>query len=95
MKKFSNFDVLLRPKLWLRNYPINEGWDDKLNQLMDDGVGVRRLNDYAVVFDDGTVVWVGNFPYAYGANRLNYGYLPSRKTVLRLAKYIALNMRYK
>jgi len=95
VKKYSNLDVLLRPKLWLRNYPVNEGWDDKLNQLMDNGVGVKRLNHYEVVFDDGTVIWVSNFPYAYGSNGLNDGYLPSRKTALRLAKYLALNVRYK
>jgi len=92
VKRYSNIDILMRPTFWLRIYPTNEGWDKKINQLIDSRVGVKRFSRYQVIFDDGTVVWVSNFPYAYGSNGLNDGYLPSRKTVLRLSEYIAKNI---
>ena len=82
--------VLLTPSIWLRNSPTNLGWSYRLNTLMDNKTKVKLLSSCTAEFEDGTSVWVANYPYAYGSNAKNDGYLPTRKTALRLAEYISL-----
>jgi hypothetical protein len=57
---------------------------------MDNKAKVKLINNYIAEFEDGTRIWIANYPYAYGSNAKNDGYLPTRKTALRLAEYIGL-----
>jgi len=83
--------ILLTPSIWFRNYPINLGWSHRLDTLMDNNIKIVLLDSYTAEFEDGTSIWIANYPYAYGSNAKNAGYLPTRKTTLKLAEYIGLH----
>jgi hypothetical protein len=100
----KNLKFIFKPMYWLMNNPYSEGWDDLLNHLMiqykDDYV-LGHVNDgkiYTIKFGD-FVVWVQNYPYAFGtlyeAPKVytekvpGYrGVRPSRLTILKLHKMI-------
>ena len=76
-------------RIWLtsvRNFKVNEEWDIKLNQLLDDNEPVEILNEYYAKIGD-QQIWIANFPYAsfsgYGSNTRC---LPTRKTAVRLTE---------
>lgn len=83
--------VLLHPSFWIMNYPYNEGWDKALNEAMDNKAMVFKQGACRIELD-GLEIWVANYPYAYGTNTVS-GIRPSRRTVNRLASYIAYNSR--
>jgi hypothetical protein len=81
--------VAVRPHFWLMNYPHSAALTAWINERLDAGEAPVRLDEYTVRFG-GRVLWVRNYPYAYGriyegnAPRL----LPSRRTIYRLAQAI-------
>lgn len=68
------------------NKSFSKEWDRQLNELLTRHTFVGRLLDekvYVITFDEGTKVWVSNYPYAYGYN-CRTEVRPSRLTILRL-----------
>lgn len=58
----------LWPKYWLQNSPTNYEWDAILNDLLDKH---DPKPSYLTVSLGNVEVWVGNWPYAYGAPYAN------------------------
>jgi hypothetical protein len=76
-------------RIWLtpmRNFKVNEEWDTKLNQLLDDNAPVEILNEYYAKIGD-QQIWIANFPYASFTGRgSNARRLLTRKTAVRLTE---------
>ena len=101
-KQIRSLQFIFRPRFWMMNDPFNQEWDDKLNQLMDKfepEYGKPNSIDGHVhtVSFDGNVVWIQNYPYAYGTP---YGFWgtspeirPSRLTILRLRDLVTETQR--
>lgn len=70
--------------------PYSEGWDKKLNQMMDENKTVEY--GYLTVCIDGIEVWVSNRWYSYahphGSKNKLPAVRPSIKTMIRFSKYI-------
>lgn len=63
-------------------------WDTRLNALLDQGYPPTA--GYLTTSINGTGIWIGNYPYAYGhmySSGKESG-MPSKATKLRLRKYI-------
>jgi len=76
--------VITTPKCWDRLYPYNKDWDDKLNSLLDSG---EKINIGLYTSNIGNItIWTSNYPYCFGRlyGPIEFGILPSRKTVFRL-----------
>lgn len=80
--------VLIDPRFWLRNFPVDHGWSDDLDALLKRGVlayrrtDTNRRNTARIGERD---VWVSNWPYAYGREwGINRKSLPRRATALRM-----------
>lgn len=54
----------LWPKYWLQHGPTNYEWDAILNQLLDKH---EPKVSHLTVYLGKVEVWIGNWPYAYGA----------------------------
>jgi len=82
---------IVNPGFWVSNYPTSDEWDTKLNEMLDN----PKFEDggpYTVKLN-GNLVWVSNYPYAYGflykpLGRRTERLLPSRKTRIRLRKAV-------
>jgi hypothetical protein len=76
-------------RIWLtpvRNFKVNEEWDAKLNQLLDENEPVEILNEYYAKIGDQRI-WIANFPYAsFSGHGSNARRLPTRKTAVRLTE---------
>lgn len=70
---------LFRPQFWVSNYPVNDTWDRILNELIDHHSTVEIQGEYTLSLD-GVVVWISNYPYAFGYNYKRPGQLPRRRT---------------
>ncbi len=86
MKEF--FYRLLRPRHWLRNYPTSAAWDSYVLRCIADGK-IKRLDRYTADLD-GKVVWVENYPSAYG-QRYPGEVMPRASTVDLLAEALAVS----
>jgi hypothetical protein len=83
----------MTPRYWLANEPVNSIWDKKLNEWLDDpNATIERYDKYCAIVNKKVLVWIENYPYAYGNF---YGYrgplqgfdnkeLPARSTRIRL-----------
>jgi len=73
------------------NYPVDPFWDDVLSEALDRHMPVMMSDLYAMV--GGHVVWVGNYPYAYG-NKYNTDALPRMATRRRLHQMLLSQPEY-
>lgn len=77
---------LAGPKL----HSVDQGWDEKLNALLDGGL--PTVGRFDVRFKDGTEVWLSSWPYAFGSFRsqdARHEYvLPRPATQLRLYRML-------
>ena len=48
-----------------KQYPVNNTWDDMLNNLLDNH-HITEVDRYTVTFDSGKQLWIGNKWYAFG-----------------------------
>ena len=79
------------PQYWYQNYPTDWIYDRVLNELLDKKPIITDMSEFTVTFNNITVIWIGNFPHAYGdlyysSNVGEHGGLPSVSTRLRLQK---------
>lgn len=89
MLYFEMFKVwvsVLGGSLFQESY--SEGWDKKLNELMDQDVEVRT--SYHTVILDGIEIWTSNrwYSYAHAYGKKFPKARPSIKTMIRFSKYI-------
>lgn len=69
----KNLQFIFRPNYWIMNESYSKGWDELLNHLMTEHKDDYVLGDvnpldgkiHTVSFGD-FVVWVENYPYAFG-----------------------------
>lgn len=52
------------PKYWFQNDPTDWAWDEALNALLDRHK--VQENSSSTVKVGKAIIWVGNYPYAYG-----------------------------
>lgn len=79
---------ILRPRHWIRNYPTSTAWDAFVLGAISRGDVSRRTSNRAKV--GGKVVWVGTYPYSYGAP-YDGEVMPSARTVDLLAEALAVS----
>lgn len=78
-----DWERLLKPRYWIQNYKTNWDWDGILNDLLDK-YEPEDVSPLTVRLGK-VVVWVGNWPYAYGtAHFPSADVLPSVETRKRL-----------
>lgn len=95
-----NIFSVLNPGFWLRNHRTNKVWDNALNKLLDKNPKITDVTRHTCKLD-GIKVWVANWPHAYGHKYISFAStlsekkvnkaLPSRRTILRLRKYLYEN----
>jgi hypothetical protein len=76
---------ILQPSCWVRNHPACKYWDAELNAQLDN----PTFTDFGkhTVKLNGSLIWVANYPYAYGTARHSAeDALPFRSTVRRLRR---------
>ena len=91
----ANLQILLMPSIWYQNSAFADMEHDRwLNALLDTCPAPGPLRwpfeaDYRVVLG-GKSIWVANYPFAYGNTHENFATSgrPTRKTILRLHKYL-------
>jgi hypothetical protein len=100
MKLKTILRILVTPKYWVRNHETSKTVSAFINDALDRGCEVRRLNQHEIELD-GMVIWAGNYPYSYGMLRsrtrvvsfgkdkkhlwpINLNLMPDRETVFRL-----------
>lgn len=75
------------PNFWLQNYPTNDHWDRILNDLLDMH-DLKRVGSCTVKIGP-IVVWIANYPYAFGSPRVPMQLcLPRVRTRRRLKKLV-------
>lgn len=91
------FILGMMPWHWLRNHFTDNAWDKTLNDLLDDpNTKIRHYHyGYNVIINDDILVWVANYPYAYGdyyGTKKDCGFgsngLPKRSTCVRLKEIV-------
>lgn len=75
---------IVSPSFWIQNNPSCPFLDDFINDCLDKG-DVEIVNAYYVKLRD-RLVWVQNYPYAFGRDDRNV--LPYPLTRVRLNKHI-------
>lgn len=98
MKKILNevywfLYFLIRPNWWIRVYPYSKEWDNRLNQVIDNNTKIKNITEYWCQFEDGTNVWISNYPFAY-ALLPKVKVLPKRITALKFKEYIVKNLNF-
>lgn len=73
---------ITKPSFWIQNYPSNSVLDEWLNEQLDKQLPVI-VDKHHVKFGD-KLVWVENYPYAYGYVIGMAGILPFARTRKRL-----------
>lgn len=81
------FFRLIRPAHWLRNYPTSLAWDAFVLRAISEG-NVFRVDKYTACVG-GKTVWVGDYPFSYGAPYPGE-VMPRASTVVLLAQALAL-----
>lgn len=86
---FHILGVIFDSRFWYRNYDVSHEWSDYLEAKMDKGEPVEVLDEYRCKLGN-VGIWISNWPYAFGYKLPSYAckFLPRRKTVIRLRKYI-------
>lgn len=85
--------ILLTPSCWLRNYSTNKFLSVRINNAIDREADVILHDNYRVIMD-GMLIWIENYPYAFGQVSGQRG-MPDRTTVFRLVDYIDSKLAYK
>lgn len=57
--------TLIHPRFWINIYPVNKSWDKWMNDALDKEAPVE--NTHLTVKLAGKIIWVGNYPYAFGS----------------------------
>lgn len=83
LKYLIRFSFIFRPTYWVRNYRCSEEWDKELNSMLDKPV-FEYTGSHTIKLN-GKMVWISNYPYAYGSPyEWGVEVLPRRETVIRL-----------
>ena len=69
---------LLRPRHWIKRNTFNKDWDQFVLNAIASGQ-IQRFDEYHAKVD-GVLVWVKNYPYAYGTPDFA-DVMPSARTV--------------
>ena len=99
---FRSFKYILEPDFYHMNYPYDEEWDRLINEAIDQGhtLQIKKPEDYLwgspcqarmKVGDKNCLIWVSNYPYAYGYDLSipeQARCRPSRLTIEKLRTYI-------
>lgn len=88
-KRLADFlFIFFHPECWMDNHPVDDAWDAKLNQMLDNPkFEAERVGARFTVKLNGHRIWISNFPYAYGSLYTDEGkldVLPRRRTRYRL-----------
>lgn len=97
MKKIYRFilslQFIFRPSYWILKDGYSEGWDHKLNKLLDEN-SFKNFDYYTAVL--GTQkIWIANHPYASFTPHGDYSkkvMRPSRLTIKRARKKLLKDM---
>ncbi len=79
------FKFMFSPSFWIRNYSTNKILDESLSRGIDES-GVHIIDRHYCKIGE-TVVWIANYPYAYGTVK-GVGGMPSRSTVNKLREAV-------
>ncbi len=97
--KVRAWEILVRPSLWFRNYPVNKEFDDWLNDALDRDepilISVDAPSDKVhEVQIAGLDVWFKNAPYADATTTQLVCVSPSRRTALRFRRAVAPLLKF-
>lgn len=77
--------ILTTPSCWIRNYPTDRALSKWINYSLNRGYSPEYLSRYNCSLN-GKVLWIANYPYAYGHLDNGHSGMPDRTTVFRLKK---------
>lgn len=88
-----NLRIILLPWYWISNCATCREWDKRLNKMLDNPE-FEYVSEHRIELN-GQLIWISNYPYAYGERliKMQYlwnttGLLPSRKTRIRLKRAV-------
>lgn len=89
--KVHLWEILVRPSLWMRNYPVDKDFDRWLSDAMDRGEPFRlcTLPPTETIYEiemAGLQIWIMNSPYADATTPGQIKHSASRRTALRLRR---------
>ena len=87
MKRLSDFFYrLVRPEFWVQIYRTDYKYDEILNDLLDSHEIEIITSNFIKL--NGIVIWVSNYPYAYGTPYGADEMLPRPRTRVRLKEMV-------
>lgn len=80
---------LFRPGWWVMLCPYSDGWDKRLNELLD-GHEFEAVNEYSARIG-GVELWIANHPYA-SMRPYNFNVRARRSTIERAHNKLMANL---
>lgn len=79
---------ILLPSFWIQNYKTNWHWDCVLLNKINSPETIYGIPDKYTVVINGKLIWISNYPYAYGSAHHVSDDLPSPITRILLKRKI-------